>query len=230
MISVVIPTFEAGPVLVPTLGALVNASVEGLVREVVIVDGGSRDATLTIIEDAGARLVSSAKGRGVQLAAGATEAKGPWLLFLHADTVLEAGWCAPVIGFINAPENRARAAVFRFALDDRSRRARALEFMVALRCRLFKLPYGDQGLLIHKDFYQQLGGFHPMPLMEDVDFARRIGGRNLHFMSERAVTSAARYRQEGYGRRSLRNLSCLAQYFAGVDLEQIAARYERREG
>ena len=227
MISVIIPTLDAERELGATLTALVPATLEGLVREVVIADGGSIDATLQIGDDAGARIVNCPRGRGPQLARGGAHAKGPWLLFLHADTRLDPGWSHEAEQFINRVTNRKKAAgAFRFALDDTGIRPRLLETLVALRCRLFRLPYGDQGLLIEKGFYEELGGFAEFPLMEDVEFVRRIGGKRIQLLSSRAVTSAARYEDKGYLRRISRNLHCLCLYFAGVAPQDIARRYD----
>ena len=219
MISVVIPTLNAEADLPRTLTALVPAAVDGFVRDVVIVDGGSTDATAKVAEEAGAHFVSSERGRGQQLAEGARRAKGPWLLFLHADTVLQAGWEADAFELIRSVENGARpeaAGVFRYSLDDRGLRAGFLDAVVWLRCRIFKMPYGDQGLLISRRLYETVGGFKPMALMEDVDMIRRLGGRRIAFLNSAAMTSARRYRDEGYLRRMLRNLACLCLYYLRV--------------
>jgi hypothetical protein len=138
---------------------------------------------------------------------------------------LEPGWSRIAVRFIADSANRERAGVFRFALDDPARAARRLERMVAWRCRVLGLPYGDQGLLIARPFYDRLGGFRPLPLMEDVELVRRIGRARLAFLSARAITSAARYRREGWLLRSARNLSCLALYFFGVPPRLIRRLY-----
>jgi rSAM/selenodomain-associated transferase 2 len=228
MISVVIPTLNAEATLAATLTALVPAAVDGLVREVIVVDGGSTDKTTAIVEDAGAQLICKNGGRGHQLTVGAMRAKQPWLLFLHADTVLDTGWEREVGLFMEraaAKPDRATAAVFRFALDDLGARPRLLERLVAARYALFRLPYGDQGLLIPRTLYDEVGEFRPLPLMEDVDFARRLGRRRMTLLSARAVTSAERYQRDGYLRRSARNLMCLTLYFAGVPTNVINRRY-----
>jgi rSAM/selenodomain-associated transferase 2 len=219
MISVIIPTMDAEAGLAETLTALVPATVEGLVREVIVVDGGSTDRTGVIADQSGARFVQRSGGRGYQLMAGAHRARFPWLLFLHGDTVLEQGWEREASNFMQAVDGAKRplaAAAFRFALDDIGVRPRALEQLVRLRCSLLKLPYGDQGLLIPKLLYTEIGGYNPQPLMEDVDLVRRLKRRRIEMLRARAVTSAQRFRREGYLLRSVRNLGCLTLYLLRV--------------
>ncbi|MCG8510101.1 MAG: TIGR04283 family arsenosugar biosynthesis glycosyltransferase [Rhodospirillales bacterium] len=222
MISAIIPTLNAGNRLGATLGCLARYAEVG---EVIVADGGSADATREIAAKAGARLIEARRGRGPQLADGAKAATGDWLLFLHADTVLTGEWPEAVSAFVGDPANREKAGVFRLKLDDDSAAARRVERFVAWRTRVLGLPYGDQGLLMARDFYQSLGGFKAIPLMEDVDIVRRIGGRRLAMLDADAVTSAARYRQRGYLRRGARNLFCLALYFLGISPERIERIY-----
>ena len=121
-----------------------------------------------------------------------------------------------------------RAAYFRFALDSPDPHARRLERWVAWRCRVLALPYGDQGLLISRALLDAVGGIRPLPLMEDVDLVRRIGRARLVALPVDALTSAARWEREGWRRRSLRNLSCLMLWYAGVPLRVITRFYENR--
>jgi rSAM/selenodomain-associated transferase 2 len=209
MISVVIPALNAEATLPATLTALVPAALEGVVREVVVVDGGSTDRTREIADHAGAEVVTAPPNRGAQLRAGAHAARHPWLLFLNADTVLDAGWEREADSFMERVDNgasRHAAAAFRFALDDDGFAPRALEALVRLRCALFRLPYGDQGLLVPRHRYDEVGGHRTLPLTEDTDLVRRLGMRRVKLLSSRAVGSAARYRREGYVRRALGNL------------------------
>jgi glycosyltransferase involved in cell wall biosynthesis len=274
-VSVVIPALDAERTLGPTLASLEEGRRSGLVGDVIVVDGFSRDRTRDIAAASGAIVVEAPRGRGLQLAAGAERASGDWLLFLHADTVLEAGWVQALTeypslsscpgltrastGFSSVPDVRAqewlttigtetnqrepvdarvkpghdgeergaaeRAFYFRFRLDDPSPAARRVERLVAWRCRMLALPYGDQGLLIPAAFYRALGGYRPLPLMEDVDFIRRIGRSRLVELPVAATTSAARYGAGGYWRRPLRNLFCLACWFAGVPPRLILRLY-----
>jgi rSAM/selenodomain-associated transferase 2 len=216
MLSVVIPALNAAATLGPCLEAL------GAMPELVVVDGGSRDATREIARAAGARVVDAPRGRGVQLAAGAEAAKGDWLLFLHADTRLSPGWRDAAGEHVG---RRDVAGCFRFKLDDAAWQARAIERGVALRVKLLALPYGDQGLLVSRRLYDSVGGFRPVPLMEDVGLVRRIGRRRLVTLAADAMTSAERWRRDGWARRSARNLACLALHGMGMSEEKVARFY-----
>jgi rSAM/selenodomain-associated transferase 2 len=217
MLSVVIPALDAAATLGACLASLDEAD------EIVVVDGGSTDGTALLAQSSGARLVRSPRGRGVQLAAGAAAAQGGWLLFLHADTRLAPGWRRAAQ--LHIGRHPGKAACFRFRLDAGERRARLIEAGVALRVRLLRLPYGDQGLLISRSLYDETGGYRPLPLMEDVDLVRRIGRRRIERLGIDAVTSPERWRAGGWLRRSGRNLLCLAFYRCGMSAERVARLY-----
>jgi rSAM/selenodomain-associated transferase 2 len=219
---VIIPTLNAADTL-PELMEQMRAST--IFKEIIVVDGGSSDETVAIARSAGARIIAAPRGRGIQLAAGADAAAGDWLLFLHADCRLEQGWEAAVIRFLAAPEATGRAGYFDFALDDIAPAAGRLERIVAWRCRVLALPYGDQGLLIAGSLYCAVGGFAPLPLMEDVDLARRLGRRRLARIGAQCISSPRRYRREGYWCRPLRNVFCLSLYLAGVSPDRIVRLY-----
>jgi rSAM/selenodomain-associated transferase 2 len=214
-LDVVVPTLNAGRWLARTLAALHDKDVAPQ-PSVIVCDGGSCDDTVAIARAAGAVVINAPAGRGGQLAAGAMTGTSPWLLFLHADTVLGAGWHRVIQQFIRLPANCTKAGYFRLRFDCAAHRARRIERLVAWRCRTFGLPYGDQALLISRQLYDRLGGFRSLPLMEDVDLVRRIGRRNLVALDAKAITSAERYEREGWLMRPMRNLACLALYFAGL--------------
>ncbi len=230
-LSVIIPTLNAAAGLPACLDALLSAALKGVVTEVIISDGGSTDQTAAIADAYGARLVRTAPGRGGQLRAGIEAAKGDWFLTLHADTVLSAGWEDETARFMD--EQEKSAAVFTLRFDDDSFAARLVSTGTMLRTRIFKSPYGDQGLLITRTLYEQLGGYADLPFLEDVDFMRRLkrkeGGSGFSVLKSHAVTSAARYRREGYSARVLRNMWCLILYRLGQPPEEIAVIYERRK-
>jgi rSAM/selenodomain-associated transferase 2 len=221
-LGVVIPALNAAHRLPATLAALA-----GHVAEIIVVDGGSIDGTKDLARTAGARVLSAPRGRGAQLAAGATASRLPWLLLLHADTLPGPGWVEAAEAFMADPASACRAAYFRFALDDESPEARRLERQVAWRCRALALPYGDQGLLVRADTLAAAGGIRPIPIMEDVDLVRRLGRARLVGLDAPFVTSAERWQREGWRARSARNLFCLALWFAGVPPARIARLYAR---
>ena len=216
-ISAVIPTLNAAAALPATIAALAG------IADIVVADGGSRDGTEAAATAAGARVVTSARGRGPQIAAGIAAAREDWLLLLHADTRLDPAWRDDANAHMrDAPD---KAGYFAFALDSADPKARRLERMVAWRCRVLALPYGDQGLLIHKDTLARVGGIRPLPLMEDVDLIRRLGRRSLRPLSAQAVTSAAKWESQGWYRRSARNLICLSLWHLGLPPARIARLY-----
>lgn len=222
-IDVVIPALNAARSLARALASL--RGDHDLKLSITVCDGGSRDGTVPIARQAGAAVVSAEPGRGRQLAAGAMAGSAPWLLFLHADTTLSAGWAAAARHFMVQPANAPKAGYFRLRFDSSDPRARRIERLTAWRCRTLGLPYGDQGLLIGRAFYRQIGGFHALPLMEDVDLARRIGRRRFAALDAEAVTSAERYERDGWLARPMRNLGCLALYFAGLPPTVIRRLY-----
>lgn len=222
-VSLIVPAFNAAEHLPRTLPSWIAGASDGLVREMILSDGDSTDATCAIAEAVGARLVTGPKGRARQLIAGAQVAEAPWLLFLHADTALADGWVEAVWRHIaEQPEN---AASFRLRFDSPRPEARWLERRVALRNALFCLPYGDQGLLISADHYSSLGGFADLPLMEDVDLVRRIGRKRLSMLPIYAITSAAKYERDGWRKRAWSNAWLTVQYIAGVSPHRLADRY-----
>lgn len=191
MISVIIPTLNAERLLPRCFDSLIGAAVRGVVREVIVADGGSTDSTRMIADAAGAHIVHSQANRGAQMADGARIARSDWLLFLYPETALEPGWDVEAESFLaQAVMERPRAAIFRFALEDFGGEARRAEAFANLRAAVLGLPYGDQGLLIPKRLYNKLGGYRALADMEDADLVRRIGRRRLISLRARAVNVA----------------------------------------
>lgn len=221
-LGIVIPTRNAAAALSRLLPALKS---EWLSLDIMISDGGSEDASVDLAARHGARVTAAEGGRGPQLAAGARAVLGDWILFLHADSRLPRAWDRIIADFMDAAGTRDCAGYFRFALDDPGAEARRLERMVAWRCRVLGLPYGDQGLLIPRAFLDRLGGVPELPLMEDVALVRRIGKRRLVPIEAALTTSSEKFRRDGYLWRSARNLICLALYFLRVPSAWIRRLY-----
>lgn len=190
MISVVIPTYNAQETLPRCFDSLIGATVHGVVREVVVADGGSTDETMPMADAVGARVVLGGPSRALQLDAGAKASRGEWILFLYPETALAPGWEVEAGCFMaRVPAESPYAAAFSFALEEFDASARRAEALAGLRSRLFKLPYGDQGLLIPRKLYAMLGGFRDVA-MPDADMIRRIGAKRLVILRARAVNRA----------------------------------------
>ena len=218
-ISVVIPTLNAAATLSDTLEALVEGLDAGLVTELIVSDGGSEDGTAVLADAWGATVIDGPASRGGQLRRGCAAARGPWLLVLHADTVLQPGWTDAVRTHLTG----SQAGYFQLRFD---RGGRLVAGWANLRSRWFGLPYGDQGLLLSRMLYERTGGYRDIPLMEDVAMARALRGY-LQPLESVAQTSAARYRAQGWIRRGARNLTLLAQFLLGADPARLAQRYRR---
>lgn len=222
-LSIIIPALNAAGDLPLCLEALMPGLEAGLIREVIVVDGGSTDATPRIAGSAGANLVESAPGRGKQLIAGAAAARGEWLLFLHADTVLSRDWPERVASHMAARPDKAAAFTLKYRSDAGA--ARWLEARANRRARWMGLPYGDQGLLLSRELYDEVGGYEDVPLMEDVMIVRAIGKKRLVLLSAEARTSAAKYEREGWRRRGWKNAMLLTRFLLGASPEKLAREY-----
>lgn len=221
-ISVIIPTLNAEDRLGDCLTALLEGLDAGLIRELIVSDGGSRDATCATAQAWGAEVIDGPASRGGQLMRGCAEARGDWLLVLHADTVLAKGWSNVITAHL--PSNQP--AWFQLAFDQTGFAAGAVAKWANLRSGLFGLPYGDQGLLVPRTLYNAVGGYRDQPLMEDVTLARALKGR-LRGLPVTAVTSAEKYRRQGWLRRGSRNLWTLARYAAGTSPDALARSYRK---
>jgi rSAM/selenodomain-associated transferase 2 len=220
-LTVVIPALDEADQIA---AAIASASAAG--SEIIVVDGGSRDATRERAAQAGARVVPSAPGRARQLAAGARIARGDTILFLHADTKLPPGWETSVRAALVDP--RVVGGAFGLRFEPRSPALRLIEWGVRLRVWLLRQPYGDQALFVRRSVLEAVGGVPQAPIMEDLDLVRSLKRRGrLALLSPAVTTSARRYRAAGPLRMMLRNWIAAAGWWLGVPRERIAAWYRR---
>ncbi|MFC3615662.1 glycosyltransferase [Lutimaribacter marinistellae] len=221
-ISIVIPTLDAGQGLGRCLEALMEGLPLGLIREVIVSDGGSTDNTLLIADEAGADVVSGPASRGGQLRRGCGAARGEWVMIVHADTILMPGWAEVVREHV---ESSRQGAYFRLAFRAPGLMPRLVAGWANARAGLLSLPFGDQGLLLPRVMYEKSGGYPDQPLMEDVALVRSLP--RLVGLPVVAMTGADRYLRQGWMRRGARNLWTQARYFAGTDPERLAEGYRR---
>ena len=216
-VAVVIPSLnEQG-----RIGACVASVVEGA-REVVVVDGGSTDATVAEAQAAGACVVRGPRGRAAQMEAGACHARGEWLVFLHADTRLSVGWADA----LRRLPGDVVGGGFRFSLDSPRLRYRLVEAGVRLRCALLRLPFGDQALFARREAYRAVGGFGDVPILEDVDLIRRLRRLGpLGFPAVRALTSPRRWEQRGFLPTTFCDWSVMLLDAVGWPRERLARFY-----
>ena len=212
-ISVIIPVYQDAAALARTLAATDFSGADIVVVSTADEDMGAlpqvgRSATDVV-------WVTAPRGRARQMNAGATVARGQWLVFLHADTQLPHGWTGEIAAADRDP--RVNAGCFRFALDSRALFARLIELGVRARVSLLGLPYGDQALFVRRDVFESLQGYADLPIMEDVDLVRRLRRRGRLFRSALpAITSARRWERDGWVTRTCRHLALILLYFCGV--------------
>jgi len=194
VITVIIPTLNSERALVPTLTALVSASVAGLVREVIVADGGSRDETEKVADVAGCHFLKGPHDPGARLRAAAHQARGSWLLFLDPAGIVQEGWMREVRAFVETMERSGlvekRAATFRLGYQGFGLTPRLAEAAAAARLVVIGRPRPQQGLLIARRFYDHLGGHGDGKKAEGRLFAR-IGRRQLITLRTRIVLSEA---------------------------------------
>jgi len=221
LVSVVIPVLhDAGP-LAALLARL--APIDQI--EVIVANGDARDPALAEVREEwpALRWVDAPPGRARQMNAGAEQATGEWLLFLHADARPGEGWRDEMW---RAAEDGALGGCFRLQIDSTRWQARLIERGVRWRVRWLGLAYGDQGLFIRRDLFRAIGGYQPMPVMEDADLMRRMRSQGRLRLSPVGITvSARRWERDGWMRRTAANLRILLLYLAGRSPDRLAASY-----
>lgn len=222
-LSVVIPVRDEAARLPMLLADLAAAPAE-LIREIWVVDGGSRDGSQALARLAGARLLRAAGGRGAQLQCGILASEGSWLLLLHADARLPLGW--PLLLHRAMAAAPGGAWAFPLAIEAAGPGLRLVALLTNLRSRLAGLPYGDQGLLLSRCLYERCGGIEPLPLMEDLSLVLRL--RRLtwpRLLPQPLRVDGRRWHRLGVLRTAWTNARLRRAWRRGVAAAELAARY-----
>lgn len=223
-LSIVIPTLNEAlhlPLLLSDLNVWPNDF------ELIIVDGGSIDLTISIAQIQGVDVIKSPKkNRGYQLKTGASNARGDWLLFLHADSRLRIGWVRSLSQIIQNKKSKNFAWYFDFKIKKDNLEYRFLEIAVALRSLFLQHPYGDQGLLIHKDLYYKTGGFSSLKIMEDIDLITRITKKTkLKRIRESIYTDDRKWTNSNIIKRAIKNYKLRKKWRQGYDIDNLSKEY-----
>ena len=219
-ISIVIPTLNSQNTVRKTLASLFEGIEAGIVRELIVVDGGSTDETREIVEECGGKFISSAASRGYQLKKGVNLAKGDFIFVLHSDSVLERGWSKIVKKYLN----KDAGYYCKLSFDIIHPLASMTSTWANARSLIFNLPYGDQGLLIPRKLLMENGSYSPIPIMEDVELALRFKGK-LFCMPVVITTSSRKYRKNGWLRQGSKNIVRLLRFLLGADPNNLSDDY-----
>jgi rSAM/selenodomain-associated transferase 2 len=225
-ISVIVPVFRETKTINPFLKTL-QAVFPAPAHEIIVVDGSPAGDTLAAVSLPQVKTIHSGKGRARQMNHGAAMAGGEILLFLHADTRLPEN--APEL--ITNPLSRERDLVggaFSLGIDDERIPLKVIEWSANLRSRLTRVPYGDQSIFLRKVYFDRVGGFMEIPIMEDLELMTRIRkkGGKIHILKQKSVTSSRRWNKEGIAVCTLRNWLIRILYHLGIPADRLAALYK----
>ncbi|PSF36673.1 glycosyltransferase [Aphanothece hegewaldii CCALA 016] len=225
-LSIIIPVLNEADQIETTLSPLIgNKDIE-----IIVVDGGSQDKTVEIVQKLGIQVIlcpQKAKGRALQMNLGASVATGEILLFLHADTRLPEKYPEAITQTFCDPN--VIAGAFELAIDGEEKSLRWIETMVKMRSRFLSLPYGDQGIFLKSSVFREMGGFAPMPIMEDFELIGRLKKRGKIFIvSQSVVTSGRRWQKLGVWRTTIINQMIIIGYYLGISPTQLAHWYRRK--
>ena len=224
-ISIIIPTINEANNLPLLLSDLSIIQKEG---EIIIVDSGSLDKTIDVANIYGAKVYKSKeKNRGLQLSIGAKNSRGEWLIFLHADTRLTHDWFRKINSVFNG--NKNSIYYFKFKINHKKITYRVLEILVNFRSKFFKQPYGDQGLIIHRTTYFENNGFKKIPLMEDVDFLRRLNNKkDLKQLNSPIFISSRKWEKTNIFLQALKNWYFRRRWLKGESIISIYSDYYKK--
>jgi len=197
-------------------------------HEIIVVDGSPGKDTIGAIRSKGVMKLSTGKGRAQQMNAGASRAKGEILLFLHADTELPARAFTRIDSTMKG--TRYVAGAFSLGIRSNKNTLRSLARLASLRCRITRIPYGDQAIFIRRDYFRRIGSYRELPLMEDVELMRRIKhrGDTICILSDHVTTSARRWEEEGFLFGFVRNTVLFTLFILRVSPEKLARFYKSK--
>ena len=223
-VTVVIPTYNSEKTIENTLN-----SIYKYFNKIIIVDADSKDLTIEISKKYKIKIIKSIKGRGPQLILGAENVDTDWIFFLHSDTTITNNNITNINKFITNSLNNNKAASFKIKFNKNNIWSYLLSNLVNIRSKYLKLPYGDQGLLISRSFYNNIGGYKNIPIMEDIEIIRAIGSRNIKILNSYVITDALRFENQGWLLRPIINIFCLTLYFLGFNINNINKIYLRNK-
>ena len=224
-LSIIIPALNESA----QIQTAVQSARKGLPLEVIVVDGGSRDETVQVASRAGATVIQAPRGRALQMNAGAGISRGSHLLFLHADTRLPDGYSDYIRSILNN-DSAVAGGAFCFGIAHPFSGRGLVEWMTNLRARRFQMPYGDQAIFVRRREFSEMGGYKPIPIMEDYDFIQRLKRRGRIVIADAvAMTSGRRWLELGALRTTLINQLVIAGYHCGVAPEKLAVFYRNKK-
>jgi rSAM/selenodomain-associated transferase 2 len=219
-LSVIVPALNEEAVIAETL----RCARQPGVGELIVVDGGSSDGTAAVAGEIADLVIRSERGRAVQMNAGAARASGEVLLFLHADTLLPPGYAGEVVGACARPE--VVGGRFDVELQPSSLLLRITGELINRRSRVTRVATGDQAMFVRRDVFDALGGFAPLPLMEDLDLSRRLKrAGEIACLRSRVRTSARRWQKDGTVRTILLMWTLRLLYYGGVEPQRLFRFY-----
>lgn len=223
-ISVILPVWNEASIINHTIATILSQRCSKNM-EIIVVDGSAEGETIQAVQEKEVKKIVSEKGRSRQMNAGATIACGEVLFFLHADTLLPGEALCAIASIMQRREFVGGA--FDLGIDSDRTVFRLIETAASLRSRITRVPYGDQGIFMRKDYFHAIGGFREMPLMEDVDLMRRIkkAGDKICIIPLKVKTSPRRWEKEGILSCTLRNWTIITLYYLGFPPEKLVKYY-----
>jgi rSAM/selenodomain-associated transferase 2 len=219
-ISIIIPVYNEKK----HISATITTAQKSINSEIIVVDAGSEDDTCGIACTTGVKVITSGRGRAMQMNKGAAAASGDILLFLHADTLLPSGFDYLIRKTLQKPG--VVAGAFKLKISGRPWSLRLVEWGVDIRSKCFQLPYGDQAIFLKSEIFHKIDGFPELPIMEDFELVRRLkASGKIAIILAPVVTSGRRWLQHGILKTTLINQIIIIGYFLGISPKRLASWY-----